>query len=59
MAADNIKDFDEAAQNLKEGDGAGLTFARHFTKKSVHPFDEQEWENRDSAIYNEKGNVIF
>ncbi len=59
MAADNIKDFDEAAQHLKEGDGTGLTFARYFTKKSVHPFDELEWENRDSAIYNEKGNVIF
>ena len=59
MAADNIKELDEAAQNLKEGDGTGLTFTRHFTKKSVHPFDELEWENRDSAIYNEKGNVIF
>lgn len=59
MAADNIKEIDEAAQNLKEGDGTGLTFARHFTKKSVHPFDELEWEHRDSAIYNEKGNVIF
>ena len=59
MAADNIKDLDETAQHLKEGDGTGLTFARYFTKKSVHPFDELEWENRDSAIYNEKGNVIF
>ena len=59
MAADNTKDLDEAAQNLKEGDGPGLTVARYFTKKAVHPFDELEWEIRDSAIYNEKGNVIF
>ena len=59
MTIGNIKDLDEAAQNLKEGDGVGLTFARHFTKKSVHPYDELEWENRDAAIYNEKGKVIF
>lgn len=59
MAANNIKEIDEAAQNPVEGDGVGLAFARHFTKSAVHPFDEIEWENRDAAIYNEKGNVIF
>ena len=59
MAADNIKEIDEAANHPVEGDGTGLTFGRHFTKSAVHPFDEIEWERRDAAIYSEKGNVIF
>ncbi len=59
MAANNTKEIEDAAQNPLEGDGTGLTFGRHFTKSAVHPFDEIEWERRDSAIYNEKGNVIF
>lgn len=59
MAAEKPKDIDNAVSDLKDGDGSGLTFGRHFTKSSVHPFDEIEWEHRDAAIYNEKGNVIF
>ena len=59
MAEDNFRDNDEAIEDPKDGDGTGLTFDRHFTKPDVHPFDEIEWERRDSAIYNEKGNVIF
>lgn len=59
MAANDTKDIDEAVKHLTEGDGTGLTFARHFTKSAAHPFDEIEWERRDAAIYNEKGNVIF
>lgn len=59
MAAKNINEIDEAVIDQTEGDGTGLTFARHFTKSNVHPFDEIEWEQRDSAIYNEKGDVIF
>lgn len=59
MAANNTKEIGDAAQNPMEGDGTGLTFGRYFTKSAVHPFDEIEWERRDAAIYNEKGNTIF
>ncbi len=59
MAEDNLRDNDEAINDPTDGDGTGLTFDRHFTKPDVHPFDGIEWERRDSAIYNEKGNVIF
>ena len=59
MAANDTNKIGDAAQNPMEGDGTGLTFARHFTKSAVHPFDKLEWERRDAAIYNEKGNVIF
>jgi ribonucleoside-diphosphate reductase alpha chain len=37
----------------------GLTVPRHFTAPGVHPFDEIEWETRRSAIYSEKGEVVF
>ena len=59
MAANSAREIGDAAPNPIEGDGTGLTFARHFTKSAVHPFDEIEWERRDAAIYSEKGNVIF
>ena len=38
---------------------AGLKIDRYFTTPGVHPFEEIEWEHRDSAIYDEKGEVIF
>ncbi|MCS7230365.1 MAG: vitamin B12-dependent ribonucleotide reductase [Candidatus Kryptonium sp.] len=37
----------------------GLKFNRFFTKPSVHPFDEIEWDKRDAVITNERGEVIF
>ena len=37
----------------------GLTIGRYFTKPDQHPFDGIEWEPREAAIYNEKGDVIF
>ncbi len=38
----------------------GLTFTRYFTTEGVHPFDEVEWETRDSVIpnYKEGGNAF-
>jgi len=38
----------------------GLTFDRAFTRESVHPFDEIEWERRDAVIpnYKEGGNAF-
>ncbi len=37
----------------------GLTFARHFTTRGRHPFDEVEWELRTASITSEKGEVVF
>ncbi|MDZ7294350.1 MAG: vitamin B12-dependent ribonucleotide reductase, partial [candidate division KSB1 bacterium] len=37
----------------------GLVITRRFSRGSVHPFDEIEWERRDSVIVDEKGEVIF
>jgi ribonucleoside-diphosphate reductase alpha chain len=37
----------------------GLTFSRYFTKPTVSPYDEIEWELRTASIGNEKGKVIF
>jgi len=48
----------------REGDvevvRTGLTFKRHFSKDSVRPFDEVEWEIRDAVIpnYKEGGNAF-
>lgn len=43
----------------KRSQKAGLKIERYFTTPGVHPFEEIEWEHRDSAIYDEKGEVIF
>ena len=62
MAVDNPKEVDEGATSPKPpngGDRTGLTFTPYFTKSGVHPYDLLEWERRDAAIYNEKGDVIF
>ena len=32
----------------------GLTFSRYFTKPTVSPYDEIEWELRTASIGNEK-----
>src|SRR5271163_212590 len=37
----------------------GLTFARHFSKPGVSPYDEITWERRDAVIQDWKGNLIF
>lgn len=62
MAIDNLKEVDKGATSPKPpngGDRTGLTFTPYFTKSGVHPYDLLEWERRDAAIYNEKGDVIF
>jgi ribonucleoside-diphosphate reductase alpha chain len=45
-----------AASAKKTG---GLSFRRLFTKPGVSPYDEIEWELRNAAITDAKGNVIF
>lgn len=46
--------------------GAGISieekkmhFEHHFSRSGVHPFDEIEWEKRESLITNEKGETVF
>ena len=36
----------------------GLRIQRRFTREGVHPYDEIEWELRDSVIPGESGNVF-
>src|SRR5438094_1261618 len=36
----------------------GLRIDRRFTREGTHPYDEIEWERRDSAIPGETGNVF-
>jgi len=43
----------------RESKGTGLSLARYFTQKGVHPYDEIEWELREAAITNEKGEIVF
>ncbi|MBI3114896.1 MAG: vitamin B12-dependent ribonucleotide reductase, partial [Candidatus Kerfeldbacteria bacterium] len=37
----------------------GLTLKRFFTKASIDPYDELEWEQRDAVIQGGDGNVVF
>ena len=39
--------------------GAKMKFKHHFSHAGSHPFDEIEWEKREAAIKNEKGETIF
>ncbi|MGH9602412.1 MAG: vitamin B12-dependent ribonucleotide reductase, partial [Terriglobales bacterium] len=43
----------------KKQPAPGLSFRRHFTKGSVSPYDEVEWERRTALITDAQGNVIF
>ncbi len=43
----------------QQKDAAGLRFSRFFTKPSVSPYDEVEWELRTASISDAKGNTIF
>ena len=52
------------ATSLCSGDAAdalaqGLTIDRVFSTDGAHPFDSVEWEQRDAAIKNHKGEAIF
>ena len=37
----------------------GLPWKRYFTRPGVAPFDEVQWETREAAITNEKGEIVF
>src|SRR5437773_5005934 len=46
----------ESVQNAAEANG--LRFERRFTREGVHPYDDIEWEHRDSVIPGDAGNVF-
>src|SRR3989475_886614 len=49
---------DLAQESVQRAEPRGLMFTRRFTRSGVHPYDEVEWELRDSAIPGEGGNVF-
>jgi ribonucleoside-diphosphate reductase alpha chain len=49
---------DIAEVSVQRAEPKGLRIARRFTREGVHPYDEIEWERRDSAIPGETGNVF-
>ncbi len=51
-----IADIAEVSVNRAEP--KGLRIERRFTREGVHPYDEVEWELRDSVIPGESGNVF-
>jgi len=66
-AAHDASQMELVAESPSKGSSAGdkrapkrgLVIPRRFSKPSVHPFDEIEWEIRDALIVDEKGEVIF
>ena len=49
---------DIAEVSVHRAEPKGLRFERRFTREGVHPYDEVEWEIRDSSIRGESGNVF-
>jgi ribonucleoside-diphosphate reductase alpha chain len=49
---------DVAQESVRRAEPRGLRIERRFTREGVHPYDEIEWELRDSAIAGEAGNVF-
>ncbi|OGQ75761.1 MAG: ribonucleoside-diphosphate reductase, adenosylcobalamin-dependent [Deltaproteobacteria bacterium RIFCSPLOWO2_12_FULL_57_22] len=50
---------EESIARGEPGYGQGLTLSRYFTRPTVNPYDEVEWETRAATILNEKGQVVF
>src|SRR5438477_5243343 len=53
-----IEDIGQESVQRAETAAKGLRFERRFTREGVHPYDEIEWELRDSIIAGEGGNVF-
>src|SRR5206468_8919984 len=49
---------DIAEVSVERAEPKGLRIDRRFTREGTHPYDEIEWERRDSAIPGETGNVF-
>ena len=44
---------------IRDRAAKGIRFPRYFTKDTVSPYDEVQWEFRTSLITNERGETIF
>jgi ribonucleoside-diphosphate reductase alpha chain len=49
---------DIAQESVYRAEPKGLRIERRFTREGIHPYDEVEWELRDSVIPGENGNVF-
>src|SRR5712691_7390746 len=49
---------DIAPESVQRAEPKGLRIERQFTREGVHPYDEVEWELRDSSIRGESGTVF-
>jgi ribonucleoside-diphosphate reductase alpha chain len=49
---------DIAQESVYRAEPKGLRIERRFTREGLHPYDEVEWELRDSVIPGENGNVF-
>jgi ribonucleoside-diphosphate reductase alpha chain len=49
---------DIASESVHDAERRPLRIERHFTREGIHPYDQIEWEVRDSAIPGESGNVF-
>src|SRR3989475_7491659 len=49
---------DVAEVSVERAEPKGLRIDRRFTREGTYPYDEIEWERRDSAIPGETGNVF-
>jgi ribonucleoside-diphosphate reductase alpha chain len=49
---------DIAEESVPRAEPKGLRIERRFTREGVHPYDEVEWELRDSIIPGDGGNVF-
>src|SRR6266550_475880 len=49
---------DIAEVSVERAEPKGLRMDRRFSREGTHPYDEIEWERRDSAIPGETGNVF-
>src|SRR2546426_11884811 len=47
-----------APESFQRAEPNGLRIERRSTREGVHPYDEIEWDLRDSAIPGEGGNVF-
>lgn len=59
METGSLSEKTKPTNKSAQKDLKGVSYKRYFTKKGIHPFDEIEWELRDSVISNEKGEVVF
>ena len=49
----------KSAQSKAQGHRQGLQFERTFSDPAVSPFDQVEWERRDTSITDDTGKAIF